>query len=94
MPPHSPQRGAERYSVEQITEFENAYDEAIAYLDHWIGRLLDTLESRDILDRTFVVITSDHGELFGEHGLMWHGNSLHVDVRERSEKAFAGLLGL
>lgn len=53
------------------------YDGAVAYMDREIGRVLDDLGRRGILDQTVVMITSDHGELFGEHGLSGHGNSLY-----------------
>jgi len=56
------------------------YDAAIRYLDDEIDRLLSTLRDRDVLDRTIVVVTSDHGEQFGEHGLTGHGNSLYLPV--------------
>jgi arylsulfatase A-like enzyme len=58
----------------------DAYDGAIAYLDAQIGRLLDELRRRGELDNTIVVITSDHGEHFGEHGFMRHGNTLYLEV--------------
>ena len=47
------------------------YDEYIANLDFEFGRLLDALESRGILDNTYLVVTSDHGELF-ERGIEGH----------------------
>ncbi len=56
---------------------EDAYDESILFLDASIGALLDSLAARGVLDRTLVVVTSDHGEAHGEHGMMWHGNSLY-----------------
>jgi arylsulfatase A-like enzyme len=55
-----------------------AYDESIAYLDMRIGALLRELDRRKMLDRTLVVVTSDHGEEFGEHKLFGHGNSLYL----------------
>lgn len=55
----------------------NAYDDLIAHLDAEMGRLFDELESRGILDNTIIIITSDHGEGFGEHGLIGHGRSLY-----------------
>jgi arylsulfatase A-like enzyme len=54
-----------------------AHDGAIAYLDHEIDRLLRTLEARGVLENTLVILTADHGEQFGEHQLMDHGNSLY-----------------
>lgn len=56
------------------------YDAAIAHLDAEVGRVLDTLEQRGVLDNTIVVITSDHGEHFGEHGLSGHANSLYLQL--------------
>lgn len=54
-----------------------AYDESILSLDAQLGELFDTLRARGILDNTLVVVTSDHGEEFGEHGVFFHGNSLY-----------------
>lgn len=48
------------------------YDVGIAYADDALGRLLDRLQRQDLAARTLVVVTSDHGELFGEHGLVNH----------------------
>ncbi|MGE5265455.1 MAG: sulfatase [Acidobacteriota bacterium] len=56
----------------------NAYDSTIAYLDSQLGRLLDELQARGLLENTCVIITSDHGEEFGEHGLFRHGHSLYI----------------
>ncbi len=52
----------------------------VAYLDAWIGRLLDTLDARGVLDHTWVVFTSDHGEEFLEHGQLKHGQSLYEEL--------------
>jgi arylsulfatase A-like enzyme len=57
----------------------DCYDDCIAYLDHQLGRLLDELQARGLLDNTVVIITSDHGESFGEHALFLHGVSLYLD---------------
>jgi arylsulfatase A-like enzyme len=63
-----------------LEETYDAYDGGIAYLDHEIDSLLTVLDERGILRNTVVVITSDHGEHFGEHGLIQHGNSLFLPV--------------
>jgi arylsulfatase A-like enzyme len=58
------------------------YDSAMAYCDQHIGRLFDAIDARADKDKTAVVVFSDHGELFGEHGITAHGNSLYEpDVR-------------
>jgi arylsulfatase A-like enzyme len=59
-------------------EQRDRYDAAIAYLDGELERLLAELDRRGVLANTIVVVTSDHGEEFGEHGLEGHGGSLHA----------------
>lgn len=62
------------------TALVDRYDEALAYCDRELGRLLEALEHRR--DRTAVVLYSDHGELLGEHGYGAHGATLlEPDVR-------------
>lgn len=56
----------------------DAYDASIAYLDAQLRVLTDSLRARGLLDNTILVVTSDHGEEFGEHGVFTHGNSLYV----------------
>jgi arylsulfatase A-like enzyme len=58
------------------------YDSALDYEDAQLGRLFDALDARADTDRTVVLLYSDHGELFGEHGFTKHGNTLYQpDVR-------------
>lgn len=55
----------------------DSYSDCIASLDRRIGSLIDELERRGVLDDTLVVITSDHGEEFGERSLFGHGVSVY-----------------
>ena len=55
----------------------DAYDNCLAYLDERLGELIDDLERRGVLDQTLVIVTADHGEGLGEHGLFDHGESLY-----------------
>jgi len=52
------------------------YDAEIAYTDRMIGRFVEWLRGRD-LGETVVVVTADHGDLFGEYGLLSHKFVLH-----------------
>jgi arylsulfatase A-like enzyme len=65
-------------SAEQVREEIDAYDGAIAYLDDQLGLLFDALERKGLLKNTLVIITSDHGEEFGEHGIFDHGYTLYL----------------
>ncbi len=58
----------------------DGYDDGIAYLDHELGLLFAALEARELLDNTLIVITSDHGELHGEHNVYGHGSHLYREV--------------
>ncbi|ELZ46957.1 sulfatase [Halorubrum coriense DSM 10284] len=52
----------------EMADIRRLYRASIAYVDGQVERLLEALESSGRLDDTLVVFTSDHGELFGEHG--------------------------
>jgi len=56
------------------------YDGEIAYADAQIGRLVKRLRERERLDDTVLVLTSDHGEEFLEHGGVQHGYTLYEEV--------------
>ena len=51
------------------------YDEFLLYVDHEFGRFMDSLEESGLLENTWVVFTSDHGEMF-ERGI--DGHSQHA----------------
>lgn len=56
------------------------YDGAIAFADAQLGRLVDALRDSGQLDRTLLIVTSDHGEEFYEHRNWRHGNQLYAEV--------------
>ena len=62
------------------TLLEARYDEEILYLDHHLGLLLDELARRGLLDDSWVFLTSDHGEAFGEHGVTEHGTGVYDEI--------------
>jgi arylsulfatase A-like enzyme len=65
-------------SPSEIDFARDAYDDCIADLDEQLGILIDELDHRSLLGKTWVIITADHGESFGEHpGVFWHGTSLY-----------------
>jgi len=58
-----------------INAMRRFYDEYIANIDHELGQLFDHLERTGILDDSYLIVTSDHGELF-ERGWIGHGTPL------------------
>ena len=59
-----------------LSRMRHLYARSIAYLDDWLAAILEALDAKQILDDTLVVVTSDHGENFGEGGLIAHALSL------------------
>lgn len=67
------------------------YDYEIAFVDRYVGKILDALAREGLADDTVVVLLSDHGEAFGEHSFagesMFHGTNLY-DEQLRVPLAF------
>jgi len=62
------------------TSSRQRYDGEVAFVDHHLGRVLDALEKSSFYDRTALIVTSDHGEAFGEHGMIRHGFELWEEL--------------
>jgi len=58
-------------------EMRELYAGEIAYLDAHLARLFDRLRALDLWEDTLIVLTSDHGEEFDDHGGFWHGLTLY-----------------
>jgi len=56
------------------------YDGEVGHTDACIGRLVDRLDALGLRDDTLVVVISDHGEEFLDHGNILHGNTLHGEL--------------
>ncbi len=56
------------------------YDATVHQADTALGSWLETLERLGLADDTIIVVTSDHGKEFGEHGATNHGHSLHEEL--------------
>lgn len=59
----------EAFSMEEVKRMYDGYDTGIRYADTHVGRLLNKLADEGVLDETAVIISSDHGETFGEMGV-------------------------
>ncbi|MCP4679823.1 MAG: sulfatase-like hydrolase/transferase [Deltaproteobacteria bacterium] len=58
-------------------EMKELYKGEVKYWDGTFGDLIGGLKKRGLYDDTLIVVTSDHGEEFGEHGGFWHGTTLY-----------------
>ena len=72
--------GWEDFDDEDTACLSDLYDGEIAYTDREIGRLFKGLERRGFLDRAIVVVLSDHGEEFAEHGRYDHNQLFREDL--------------
>jgi arylsulfatase A-like enzyme len=62
---------SEGESDEKMVGERRRYDQYIAYVDDQLGSLYDTLQMQGLLDKTWLILTSDHGEMF-ERGIWKH----------------------
>jgi Sulfatase len=59
-----------------LERMRHLYARSIQLLDDWLARVLEVFDEQGLLDDTLVIVTSDHGENFGEGGLLAHAFSL------------------
>lgn len=64
---------------EDLAYLQNMYDATIRAADDMVGEVLEHLERSGLLDRTVVLVTSDHGEEFMEHGNLGHAKSVYEE---------------
>jgi arylsulfatase A-like enzyme len=63
-----------------VAPYVGEYDAAVRRGDDAVGRLLDGLRKLDLLERTIIIFTSDHGEEFFEHGGCYHVRTLYQEL--------------
>jgi arylsulfatase A-like enzyme/Tfp pilus assembly protein PilF len=71
--PHTPYDPPEPYKSQYSHRRWGLYDGEIAYVDNLIGKVLERLKQKNLLEETIIVIVGDHGESLGEHHENTHG---------------------
>jgi arylsulfatase A-like enzyme len=66
-------------NAEDQSQLTALYDQEIRYFDYQFAKLLETLESRALLDNTILLVTADHGEELFDHGSVLHGYTLYEE---------------
>jgi arylsulfatase A-like enzyme len=84
--------GRRTLTVAEREHLRALYDDALSYLDHHLARLLAALDAQPDRDRTWVIVTADHGEALGEHERLGHDcvltqQVLHVPLIVRYPRA-------
>ncbi len=69
-----------RYSEVESARMTATYDGAVRYTDSALGRFIGELKRLGVYDDATIVLTSDHGEAFGEHGVYLHAHHLYDEL--------------
>jgi arylsulfatase A-like enzyme len=85
--PHSTYMEHPEFPIQStgVAGLEEKYDYEIAFVDRYVGEILDGIEAAGIADKTVVVLVSDHGEAFGVHRfagqrMFFHGQTLYDEL--------------
>ncbi len=74
-------QGLENEVRPELTDaLREAYYEGATWVDSLVKESMETLADLGLLENTLVVVTSDHGESFGEHGMIGHGRQLYDEL--------------
>jgi arylsulfatase A-like enzyme/Flp pilus assembly protein TadD len=65
--PHTPYDPPEKYKKKWGNNPAALYNGEVAFVDTFVGKIIDDLKTANLLEQTLVVIVGDHGEAFGEH---------------------------
>ena len=65
---------------EKLARIKAYYYATISLVDREIGRLLDALERKGVLDDTVIFFFADHGEMLGNRGVLWKGRMLYDHI--------------
>ncbi len=80
--PQFPRQPGEVRDMNEMRKLIDGYDCGIRYADDHVGKILQALEAQGVLDDTVIIISSDHGENYGELGLYAeHGTADHQTCR-------------
>jgi len=77
---HAWMAGEAELSEEDLAAIQGVYDASLVDLDAATGAMFEAMEQEGLLDNTVVVVTSDHGEALGEHGLMLHKYGVYAHL--------------
>lgn len=70
--PHSPYQPPDSFLQKFPSTLTGQYDAEVAYMDVYIGKIIEDLKKNRLLDHTLIIIVGDHGEAFGEHDELGH----------------------
>ncbi len=72
--------GVKSISKKRVEKLKSKYISAAEYLDKKLGELIEAVKKEGFYDDTMIIITSDHGQAFNEHGYMYHEVFLYDEI--------------
>jgi len=72
--------GIRKISDASVECLKKEYEIEAKYLDEQLGRLIEMLKKRELYEDSMIIITSDHGQAFNEHGFMYHSIYLYDEI--------------
>lgn len=69
-----------REDPDRLSHLIGLYDNEIRYVDFYVGKLFNKLKEQGIYNESIIILMSDHGEMFLEHGLMRHINGVYDEL--------------
>ena len=79
---HEPFAASAPFGTQWGTQYPNRYEGEVTYVDHYLGAIVDELGRLGVLDRTLIVVTSDHGSEFQEHGFLEKKLNLYEEISQ------------
>ena len=73
-------RGEIQVNGRDLEHLRALYQENLLYADHQVGKVFKHLRAQQLLDKTLLIVASDHGEAFGEHGRMLHNHTVYEEM--------------
>lgn len=67
-------------TTEEVMYIKELYEAEVESVDERIGFIIKALKHNDLLENTFIIFTSDHGEFLGEHGRLLHTNAFYEQL--------------
>lgn len=69
-----------RFNADEMVALRALYEAEVRYVDDRVGRIFDLLRAHNLYEDALIVVTSDHGEEFWEHGGFEHGHTLYNEL--------------
>jgi len=77
---HEPFAASEPFGSMWGGSYINKYEGEVSYVDHYLGKIFEQIAELDALDNTLIVVTSDHGSEFAEHGFYEKKLNLYDEI--------------